>query len=530
MLSLTVPRPPQLHHDDSQLKNRDRPPFAGASHQLPRHLGLILPLLLVSLTGLVARLHGLGGKPYWMDEITTLRRSSLGFEALVRDSLSFHHLPLYFVVTSWFVPFGLDETIMRLPAALFGAASCGVLFLLGRSLGDWRSGLAASLLLAMAPFQVQYGQEARSYTLVTTLILLGLWGLTLLARNPAAAARPLRMAGPARAGWLLYGIGTALALDTLSVANFWFLAANLGAAFIAVRSPANRRGFLRNWVLVQALVLAVYLPFIVGMMVLTNGKMGTGLDWVPPLSVRNVWTTLQTVYLMRTSSLIAFRIFPGPLHVLGIEWFGWLVTALALVGMMSSLRRGLAGGVIVIGLFTLPIGLAASAILSSIWMPRYLLWSGPVFFLLAGLGLIRLPERLRSPAVALLAVLSLANLLPYYQAETKPLWNQAAAQLLRDHQDGDLLVTDDPGTVNMMNVYLARTGHALRPADWTTDLAMATVRHAAGTRVWAVHGVVGQNDPYRLNSFIDKLAPLGPARSIRHIGIDITMLLFVPEG
>lgn len=491
---------------------------------------LVLPLLLVTLLGLAARLHGLGGKPYWMDEITTLRRSSLGLGPLVRDSLSFHHLPLYFVVSSWFVPFGLNESVMRLPAAFFGAASCGVLFLLGRSLGDWRSGLAASLLLAMAPFQVQYGQEARSYTLVTTLILLGLWGLTLLARDPAAAARPLRTAGPARTGWLLYGIGTALALDTLSVANFWFLAANLGAAFIAVRSPANRRGFVRNWILVQMLVLAVYLPFIVGMMVLTHGKMGTGLDWVPPLSIRNVWTTLQTVYLMRTSSLIAFRIFPGPLHILGIEWLGWLVTALALAGMISAIRRGLVGGVIAIGLFTLPIALAASAVVSSIWMPRYLLWSGPVFFLLAGLGLVRLPERLRSPALALLALFSLANLLPYYQAETKPLWNQAAAELLRDHQDGDLLVTDDPGTVNMMNVYLARTGHALGPADWTTDPATAASRYAAGARVWAVHGVVGQNDPYRLGSFLDKLAPLGPAVAVHRVGIDITMLLFAPPA
>ena len=101
---------------------------------------------------------------------------------------------------SWLVPLGLGEDVMRLPAALFGAASCVVLFLLGRTLGGWRSGMLAALLLALAPFQVQYGQEARSYTLVTTFILLGLWGRVLLAGDPVAAARPLRenIRGPRR--------------------------------------------------------------------------------------------------------------------------------------------------------------------------------------------------------------------------------------------------------------------------------------------------------------------------------------------
>ncbi len=521
-MSLAVPRPAFL------LDGRAGLPITMKRRRY--RADLVLPLLLVSIVALVARLYRIGDKPYWMDEITTLRRSSLGFGALVQDSLSFHHLPLYFIVSSWFVPFGLDESVMRLPAALFGATSCAVLFLLGRSLGDWRSGLAASLLLALAPFQVQYGQEARSYTLVTTMILIGLWGLVLLARDPAAAATPLRAPGPARAGWLLYGIGTALALDTLSVALFWLLAANIGGVMIAARAPACRRRFLRNWLVVQGLVLAAYLPFLAGMAVLTNGNMGSGLDWVPPISARNVWTTLQSVYLMRISSLIAFRIFPSRLDLLGIGWLGWIVAGLALAGLVSSMRRGLVGIVVAVGLFTLPIGLAASSILSSVWMPRYLLWSGPVFFLLAGLGLLRLPGRARTPCLLLLAVLGIINLLPYYSTETKPLWNQAAAEILQDHQPGDLLVTDDPGTINMMNVYLSRTGQTLSPADWTTDVALAASRQAAGARVWAVHGTVGQNDPYSMTAFINSLAPLGPISSMRRVGIDITLLIFPPAG
>ncbi len=490
---------------------------------------MLLPLLVGSVA-LVARLHALAAKPYWLDEITTLRRSSLALGPLVRDSLSFHHMPLYFVLTSWLVPLGLGEDVMRLPAALFGAASCVVLFLLGRSLGDWRSGMLAALLLALAPFQVQYGQEARSYTLVTTFILLGLWGLVLLASDPAAAARPLRTPGRARTAWLLYGLGTALALDTLGVALFWLLTANVGAALIAMRTPRAPRGFGRNWMLVQVAVLAAFLPFLGGMAVLTGGNFRSGLDWVPPLDAHNVWDTLQAVYLLRISSLIAFRIFPSPLDLLGVGWLGWLVVLLALAGLASSMRRGPVGLVVAVGLFTLPVGLAASSLLFPVWMPRYLLWSGPVFFLLAGLGLRQLPRHARDPVLALLTTLAVANLLPYYRTETKPLWNQAAAAVLREHRPGDVIVTDNPATVGMMNVYLARSGHHLGSDDWTTDVAAAGARLAAGARVLAVHGTVGQNDPYRLTRFLDSLTPLGPASSTRRVGIDITMLVFAPPG
>ena len=80
----------------------------------------------------------------------------------------------------------------------------------------------------------------------------------------------------------------------------------------------------------------------------------------------------------------------------------------------------------------------------------------------------------------------------------------------------------------MMNVYLARSGHRLDGVDWTTDVAAARARLTAGARVLAVHGTVGQNDPYRLGDFLGSLRPLGPASSRRRVGIDITILVFAP--
>ena len=49
--------------------------------------------------------------------------------------------------------------------------------------GRWAA-LVGGLLLALSPIEVQYGQEARSYTLVSAAILLSLWGLVRLAGTP----------------------------------------------------------------------------------------------------------------------------------------------------------------------------------------------------------------------------------------------------------------------------------------------------------------------------------------------------------
>ncbi len=473
----------------------------------------------ITLAALIVRLHGLGKKPYWMDEVTTLRRASLDLGALVRDSLVHHHLPLYFIISALFVPHGLDAGIMRLPSALFGALSCLILFLVGRSLAGWRCGLAAALLLCFSPFQVQYAQEARSYTLVTSFILLALWGLIRVARAPRTD----------RVGWLLYAAGTALALDTLSVSLFWLAGAQICAVLIARSDPAQRTAFVRRWLLVQAAILATYLPFVVAMSSLTHGDMGSGLDWVPPPTAHTIWTTIQSVYLLRISSLIAFRIFPGPLDLGSVPWFGFGVALLAVLGL-ASMRRSLSGRIVAVAFAILPIGLALASLRSSLWMPRYLLWSGPIFFLLAGTGVARLPRRAGMVALVAIGLLGLLNLRPYYKAETRPLWNVAAVTLRDALRPDDLIMTDDPGTIAMMNVTLAKTGRTFGLSDWTDDAELAMAAHDAGRRVWVLHGTVGQNDPYRLDTLLDRVNGLGAPASRRAIGLDIVLLLYLPAN
>src|ERR1700749_3593752 len=130
-----------------------------------------LPLA-VGAVALALRLHGLAAKPLWLDEVSTLHRATIGFSHMVADSTHSKHYPTYFALI-WLVAKwgGASTWMLRLPSAVFGAVEAMLVVAIGREADKPRTGVAAGLLLAFSPFDVQYGQEARSYTLVAALIL-----------------------------------------------------------------------------------------------------------------------------------------------------------------------------------------------------------------------------------------------------------------------------------------------------------------------------------------------------------------------
>ncbi len=488
-----------------------------------RRLAYWLCLLGVVAVALLARLHGIGDKPFWMDEITTLQRSSMSLQGIVADSLSFHHLPAYFVLESWLVPFGNTEIVLRLPSALFGAVSCLALFGIGCSLAGLRAGVLAGLLMALSPLQVQYGQEARSYAMVTCLISIALWGLVKLACNPAAASRPWRDPGGARWAWAAYGLGTLAAMNVLSVALFWLIAANLAAPMITRHRDADGRRFLINWLTMNAGIVLASLPWFVAMYFATRSHLTEGLDWIPPLSPARIWSALASVYLMRHSSLISLRLLKD-----GVPLLALVVAVLGAFGLVHLARRRTALAVLALALVTLPLGLIALSAVTPMWMPRFVLWSAAPFFVLAGTGLALLPRRWQMPVASAVVLAALVNLRPYYREETKPRWDLAAATLQAGLQEDDLVLVDDPWAVKMLNVYLSRIGADLLPEDWTVDCSVAQERLNQGGHVWAVHGRVGQADKESIAEFSDSLASLGqPAAAMRE-GLDVLVEQFQP--
>lgn len=508
--------------------------FKASAAAQPAHRVAVGMFLAVSLVGFFARFYGIDNMPFWLDEVTTVNRSSLPFWGMVVDSLSNHHLPSYFALASLFGHYGMTEFVLRLPSAFFGAASCGVLFLIGRTLGGWRAGLVAGLLLALSPLHVQYGQEARSYTFVILMMAIGLLGFVQLARDPGRASRPFGQDGAKLTPWVIYTLGTLGALNVLSTAFFWLISANLAVLVILLRDHTmDRRRFLSRWLIAQAVVLAGTLPWFGAMDIFTHGKMTNATNWVPQITLHSFYSVLGTLYLMRVSRLINFHLFPA-----AAPGFGVLVVVFAFLGLLYLWRRSrLAPGqgapvsrsltpVLVVVAALPPLLILLISIVKPLWMPRYLLWSSVPFLVFVGLGVNQLPRRWQNGAVAAVVLLAAINLAPYYHTETKPRWDLAAAELKKEMRPGDIVLASDELPVYMMNFFLSRHGDVIPASNWTNDVFKAAKHLDNGGRVWVMFGRVGQADRTPIPNFRRIIQPLGAPVASVHVGDLITMKLY----
>lgn len=133
-----------------------------------------LILLLLTIGGAWLRLSHLGAKSLWLDEGATvaLARASWQHFAWVWWHGEASLQTIYFLLMRGWVQLGSSEAFLRLPSALFGIASIPLTYVAGRKFIGAMPSLVAAALLAFSPSAVYYSQEARSYSLGISLVLL----------------------------------------------------------------------------------------------------------------------------------------------------------------------------------------------------------------------------------------------------------------------------------------------------------------------------------------------------------------------
>jgi hypothetical protein len=133
-------------------------------------------LVLLTLLAAGLRLHALGRPGVWIDELHTVRACAepqcvppvkrLGHVATAAwlrfSGIAPHTIPADRAET-WRAA-GLTEARLRLPACLIGILTIPLLTLAGRRLLGAGPALAAGLLLAVAPWHIEWSQAARFYT------------------------------------------------------------------------------------------------------------------------------------------------------------------------------------------------------------------------------------------------------------------------------------------------------------------------------------------------------------------------------
>ncbi len=127
----------------------------------------------VTLGAALLRLFSLGRESLWRDEGTSIFLATLPWKDLGRVlTLERANMALYLLLLRFWSGVASDEFTLRLLSAIPGVASIPLIYVLGARWFDRRTGVIASLVLALSAIHVQYSQELRAYSMMLMLLIL----------------------------------------------------------------------------------------------------------------------------------------------------------------------------------------------------------------------------------------------------------------------------------------------------------------------------------------------------------------------
>jgi hypothetical protein len=208
------------------------------------------------------RFYLLGAQSLWYDEGNSAAMVGRSLVQILTAAGGDIHPPLYYLLLAgWGMLAGKSEFALRLLSAFFGVLSAGVMYGLGKKLFDRRVGVIAAGLVAINPFQVYYGEEARMYLLVTLLsaasALLAVHVLTIPGEMIAGRFSPRRGGGIVAA----YVLVNAAGLYTHYIFPVVLLAESVIFAVWLLRRQQKLHGLI-TWVVIQSAAILLFAPWI----------------------------------------------------------------------------------------------------------------------------------------------------------------------------------------------------------------------------------------------------------------------------
>jgi hypothetical protein len=382
------------------------------------------PIALVVLLAVVTRFYQLGAESFWLDEAITFHRSKLPIRELIADASRTFHNPAYFMAMHYWMKLGDDELMLRVPSACLGVFTVLFAHGIGRLVaGNW-AGFAAALVLCLNPKAVEYDQEARMYAPYSLGAAAAIYGIVWLFSHPADAAVPVWRLVKDRAAraahtplvraWSAIVVGEIVALYCHATAVLFFVACSIVALLFVAFRP-ERKGFAFNWIVVNAVVLLVFLPWLPSLFSQSQDIVSRGFWITEPTFGRAVHTVREVV-------LFGGWRFP---------WLSWIVLAWALLGCFALRKKPLTLAVLLSFTLLGPGLLLLASLRQPIFMSRLFLWTTiPAAVVVgAGLTLWKRPAVRAACLLAFFGVGAFSLYRGYYVASTKPRWHEAVELL-----------------------------------------------------------------------------------------------------
>lgn len=376
----------------------------GARQNDPRWTAALVIVLWVAFA---LRVVQLDRQPLWWDEGLSIFFAHQNPSGLVSETLTTSDLdpPVYrLALGAWHAFIGTTPFATRLLLVMVGVLTVALTWSVGRGLTNKSAAALAALLMAVAPFQVYYAREAKGYAFAALCALVSVytWGRKLGYLN-LSAPRDSRARW-----WTIYVPSTLAAIGThyyLGLIVLWqglWVAGSAGAALIRKSDSRQALTRLMQWALAALVMGVVLTPWVLTVFRTTVAE----VKQVSQGNALSVWG-----YLIRVAT--EFSVGPGADGVQA--WLGvGALTLLMIAGAVAGESRPF-----LLTWFAVPLA-AAFLIQASFpfFTPRFLLFLGPVCYILMGRGSVaigrtvkrRMGQSLSSKSVSVLLAVAMVGL------------------------------------------------------------------------------------------------------------------------
>lgn len=139
-------------------------------------------LIFAGMLGLIwlgfgLRIYAIGDNSLWYDELLQVDIAQGPLAHILPQMERHAAMPLDYVILHFWIKLGRQEFWVRWPALVFGMLAIPLIYRVGHTFFNQRTGLLAAILLTWASLAVQYSREVRPYALLLVLTLLAFFGL-----------------------------------------------------------------------------------------------------------------------------------------------------------------------------------------------------------------------------------------------------------------------------------------------------------------------------------------------------------------
>ncbi len=359
--------------------------------EAPPRSPLEITVLSISAVVLGVGLRFASRSSLWLDEALTVNIAGLPIgsigEALRHDG----HPPLFYVLLhGWMQVFGEGDFAVRALPGVFGLLALPLAFIIGRRRGGMVLAWLTTAVVAVSPFAVRYSDEARMYSLVMLLVLVGMVLLDDMVR--------LHRTGPVRV------LGLALTTAALLYTQYWalWICAAVGLLMLwRIRRPTDPED--------RAASIRVVIAMVSGLVLF--------IPWIPTMLYQSAHTATPWASAMRPTAVVSWTlcvfsfgdyadsaIFASVLVILILLALFGRARSTRSIEVSSTSRRQVRFEALVV-LLVLLISTVTSLAANAAYAPRYAAVYFPLVALIAAAGITRFVSRPGRFLVALVVLL-----------------------------------------------------------------------------------------------------------------------------